>query len=206
MDVTMITYLSVALGAALCILLVVVVLARTRVRPGSLALRERFGPEYERAVKRLGSRTKAERDLARRIRAVEALPIHPLDRAQHSYFESAWHEVQERFVDDPRTAVGQAQDLIKQVMHARGYPVHDFDERVELLSVDHARVVEHYREARALVNRANGAEPSTEDLRKAMVHCRALVMDLLSARGRPAPDAATFDRMGIEPTLEWEKT
>jgi hypothetical protein len=185
MDLPVVVIIAAAvLGATLLVVGLALLVARaSKIHPDTLELRSRFGPEYDRTVRALGSRKKAERNLLHRLRAVDALHIRPLDPVQHAQFASAWHEVQQRFVDDPRTAVSQGHDLIKQVMHARGYPVHDFDERVELLSVDHSDVVQHYRAARALAqSSAKDAASTTEDLRQAMVHYRALFTDLLVSR------------------------
>jgi hypothetical protein len=66
-------------------------------------------------------------------------------------------------------------------MEAQGYPVADFEQRAADVSVDHPGVVEHYRAAHAIAT--TEAEPdattTTEDLRQAMVHYRALFEDLL---------------------------
>ena len=59
-------------------------------------------------------------------------------------------------MDDPDRAVESADRLVAQVMSTRGYPIEDFETRAADLSVDHPRVVENYRVARALaLRRAN---------------------------------------------------
>jgi len=88
--------------------------------------------------------------------------------------------VQARFVDEPRTAVLEADRLIGEVMRARGYPVEDPARQLEDLSVDHGAVIEHYRAGRAIVVRHEQGQASTEDLRQAMVHFRALFEELVS--------------------------
>ena len=144
-------------------------------------LRRRFGPEYQRTVETLGSRTRAETDLEARSRRVERLHIHPLPSAERDRFAERWRATQSLFVDDPAKAVADAERLVQEVMQARGYPIGDFDQRAADISVDHPHVVENYREARrlALVNQSGKA--STEERRKAMVHYRALFDDLLEA-------------------------
>jgi type II secretory pathway pseudopilin PulG len=147
-------------------------------RRRSAELRQRFGPEYERAVEQYGS--KADRVLATRERRVNKIQIRDLSEAERARFTSAFTGIQALFVDDPRAAVVQANELIKEVMRARGYSANDgFDQRVADLSVDHPDVVQHYRAARALAVPGRDADLSTEDLRQAVVHYRVIFSDLV---------------------------
>lgn len=175
---TALVWILVAL-AAVAIAIVAVVGARRRALMRSVELRQRFGPEYERAVEEFGSEARAERALAARTRRVEHLHFIALPPADRARFEATWTRVQTQFVDDPAGAVASANELIKEVMRARGYPSDDFDQRVADLSVDHATVVQHYRAARALSGSARSGQAQTEDLRQAFVHYRALFADLL---------------------------
>jgi hypothetical protein len=165
--------------AAVALLIVAAIAARRRALARSAALHQRFGPEYDRAVEEYGSSGRAERELAARARRVEHLQFRPLTDAERTRFESAWGRIQAQFVDGPAGAVMNANELIKEVMRARGYPVDDFDQRVADLSVDHPTVVQHYRAARALSDASRNGQPQTEDLRQAVVHFRALFSDLL---------------------------
>ncbi|MEO8916005.1 MAG: hypothetical protein ABI488_01180 [Polyangiaceae bacterium] len=126
-----------------------------------------------------GDAGRAERELAARARRVERIEIRELTVADRARYQRAWKDVQARFVDDPALAVSEANELINRVMHGRGYPTEDFEQRVADLSVDHPLVVQHYRAARALAASSGGAQISTEDLRQAMVHYRFLFTDLL---------------------------
>ena len=148
-------------------------------RHRSATLRARFGPEYDRVVHSAGNVRQAEASLEARARRVEALHIHPLTREDATRYGQSWRKVQERFVDDPRGAVTEADRLVGEVMHARGYPLGEFEQRVEDISVDHAGVVMNYRAARDIAQAHARGEASTEDLRQAMVHYRALFDDLL---------------------------
>jgi hypothetical protein len=145
----------------------------------STRLRRRFGPEYDRVRQRHGSRMAAERELAARERRVEELDVRPLDPAARDRYRAEWQRVQEEFVDHPQPAVGRADQLVTTVMAERGYPSHDADERTASLSVNHARTLDHYRRGRAISTRARKGWISTEELRQAMVHYRALFDDLL---------------------------
>jgi len=148
-------------------------------RQRRIRLRTHFGPEYDRTVKEVGSPEKAEAILADRTRRVRELKIHRLSREQAETFAREWKRIQGMFVDDPDGAVGAADRLVTEVMTARGYPIEDFDTRAADISVEHPRVVENYRTARALVVRRGRGEAGTEELRQAVVNYRALFDDLL---------------------------
>lgn len=142
-------------------------------------LRSRYATEYDRTVSELGRR-RGEAELARREARVRELDIRPLSGAERDRYLGEWRNVQEQFVDDPKGAVTRGQDLVEDVLRARGYPMADFDRQVADLSVDHARVVENYRLARDITIRHRRGEASTEDLRQAMVLYRELFEDLLT--------------------------
>ena len=151
-------------------------------------LQKRFGPEYEHAVGTAGSTAAAEAALLERERRVSKYKIRSLTADERTRYMELWQKVQAQFVDDPATAVVEADLLVTDLMSKRGYPMTDWDQRVDDLSVDHPNVVHHYREARDITRRraTGGASPdgtsaggSTEDLRQALVHYRALFTDLL---------------------------
>jgi len=151
-------------------------------RQRSKRLRARFGPEYQRTVSDVGGVNRAERQLERRQKRVEKLNIHPMPPEARDRLAGAWQEDQARFVDDPGGAVEQADHLVAEAMQLRGYPVADFDQRVDDLSVDHAPVVQNYRAARDIMARHTRGQASTEDLRHAIVYYRALFEDLLEVQ------------------------
>jgi hypothetical protein len=139
-------------------------------------LRQRFGTEYDRAVDQHG-RDRAERLLVERVRRVDATRFRELGEAERARFTSLWTGIQSQFVDDPKSAVRHANELVRDVMRARGYSADDgFDERVADLAVDHPDYAEHYRAARAL---AHTTGENTEELRQAVVHYRVVFADLL---------------------------
>ena len=145
-------------------------------RRTTAGLRQKFGPEYDRAVLTHGSERKAESKLEDREKRVDKLKIRDLDSAEHERFSKRWKSVQSGFVDSPKGAVTEADDLVSSVMKARGYPVSDFDQRAADISVDHPRVVENYRSAHEVAVRIEKA--TTEDLRTAMIHYRSLFDEL----------------------------
>jgi hypothetical protein len=150
-------------------------------RSTTAALRQKFGPEYERAVHQLGSERKAEAKLADRQERVDKLDIRDLDPMERERFSKQWECVQSRFVDSPRGAVAEADDLVSSLMKTRGYPVSDFDQRAADISVDHPRVVENYRAAHDIALRVGNGGASTEELRTAMIHYRSLFEELVQA-------------------------
>jgi len=192
MDSTSVMWLVVA-STAVAILIAAVIGSRRRARARSAELRWQFGPEYDRAVDELGSASLAERALAKRARRVEHFHFHELSAADRARFSSSWTGVQAQFVDDPAVAVANANELINEVMRARGYPNEDFEQRVADLSVEHPSVVQHYRAAHALSGSTHTGANNTEDLRQAVVHYRFLFTDLLqesASLGRPTFDNA----------------
>jgi hypothetical protein len=153
----------------------------------SQRLRAKFGPEYDRLVSKQGGRKQAEEELERRSKRVESLSIRPLSREERDRFAEEWRRDQAMFVDDPAEAVDRADALVQEVMVTRGYPVADFEQRAADVSVHHPGVVDHYRVAHGIAVRHRRHEASTEDLRAAMVHYRALFEHLLDQRVMERP-------------------
>jgi hypothetical protein len=177
MDDQMQMRVAVVVVAALVAIVVWLLMRRRK----TAALRTRFGPEYDRLLQSTKSPAQAERELQERQRRVESFSLRALPREDADRFAASWRTVQARFVDDPRTAVNEADRLIEDVMRARGYPVEDTSHRLEDLSVEHAAVVNHYRSGRDIIVSHGRGEASTEDLRKAMVHFRALFDELVGS-------------------------
>lgn len=178
MELDPVTIAALVVGLVV-VLAIFAMVARNRARQRSSALREHFGPEYERALAQHGDRTRAERELIARQKRLDELDIRPLTAEQCERFGVQWASVQQRFVDDPRGAVAEADSLVKEAMRARGYPMGNFEQRVADLSVEHASTVDHYRAAREIARSSEEGSAATEDLRQAMVHYRALFNDLL---------------------------
>jgi hypothetical protein len=168
-------------GAVILTIAVLAWLYVRKRRNTTAGLRQKFGPEYERAVQKQGSERKAEAKLADRQERVEKLNLRDLDPMERERFSKQWESVQSRFVDSPRGAVAEADDLVSSLMKTRGYPISDFDQRAADISVDHPRVVENYRSAHAIALQVGKNEASTEDLRTAMIHYRSLFAELVQA-------------------------
>jgi hypothetical protein len=132
-------------------------------------------------VREHGSERKAQAKLEDREKRVEKLSIRDLDPLERERFSKQWDSVQSRFVDSPKGAVTEADDLVSSLMKARGYPISDFDQRAADISVDHPRVVENYRSAHEIALRVGKNAATTEDLRTAMIHYRSLFDELVQA-------------------------
>jgi hypothetical protein len=166
--------------AAVVVIALIAMAARQRRATG---LRERFGPEYDRAVEAREDRRAAEAELREREKQRARLDIRPLPAEARAQFAHDWQDVQERFVDQPQEAVAAADRLLHTVMDARGYPVGDFEAQAGLVSVDHPEVVQDYRFAHGIHERAQAQQASTEDLREALLRYRSLFGELLRADG-----------------------
>jgi len=146
------------------------------------ALRQRFGPEYDRVVSEQDSRSAAERELRERERRHAELDLKPLSEESRASYAASWEEIQAQFVDAPNDAVSAADHLVTRLIGERGYPTDNDEEKLATLSVEHARTLEHYRDAHEINLRNEKGEASTEELRQAVVHYRALFADLLGQR------------------------
>jgi hypothetical protein len=142
-------------------------------------LQERFGPEYERTVQEVGDQRRAEDELEARLDHVKALEIRPLSPEETDRFTREWQFAQAEFVDEPLAALQKANQLIKEVMGIKGYPVDDFEQRAADISVDYPNLVIDYRELRAIATKRDDEDVTTEEMRQAMVHARALFENLV---------------------------
>jgi hypothetical protein len=170
------------LGLIVVAVLVIAGLAVFAMQRRKAALRQRFGPEYERTVRERGSEREAQAMLQQRQKRVEKFHIRKLDAVEQQQYAERWRMVQSRFVDDPRGTVIDADDTVASLMGARGYPMGDFEQRAADLSVDHSHVVDNYRAAHEIAVRHRQGQASTEDLRQAMIYYRSLFEDLLEGR------------------------
>jgi hypothetical protein len=151
-------------------------------RKNSVGLRKRFGSEYDRAVREHGSAHKAESKLADRETRVEKLKIRDLAPTERVRFLAEWQTVQSRFVDHPKGAVTEADELVTSLLQARGYPASAFDQRAADISVDHPQLMEYYRSAHAIAVRPGQVEATTEELRTAMLHYRTIFDELVQVQ------------------------
>lgn len=173
-------WIWIALGV-LALLIVAGLIARGARKARSASLRQKFGSEYDYALSEHGSRKRAERDLIERAEQVKKYSIVPLSASDRERFRRDWQKVEQHFLERPTTAVVEADELVADIMRTRGYPMGDFDRHAADLSVTHPSVVEHYRAGHKVIGGAPGSA-STEDLRQAMLHYRALFDELIDDR------------------------
>jgi hypothetical protein len=179
MDTTTVIALVVIAAAAVFVVAIGTMLFR---RHKTSDLENRYGTEYDRAVKMRGRR-KAEAELSAREHRVSSYDLRSLEPVERAEFSDRWTGVQAEFVDAPRTAVQHADVLLQDVMVARGYPMADFEQRAADLSVEYGDLVRNYRSAQATSQRMSAA--STEELRHAMLLYRTMFRNLLKVEATP---------------------
>ena len=177
---------EIIIGACVVVLIVMLLIAwgahLQRSRRRTEELRRHFGPEYDTALAYYGSRRRAEAALEGRLHRVERFELRPLSTTQRARFLSEWDAVQARFVDHPRGAVTEADELINAILVSRGYPGGTFEQRSSDLSVHYPRLIDSYRRANTIVAKAGKNEANTEELRAAMIHYRALFEELVQTK------------------------
>jgi hypothetical protein len=195
------TTVWIVLIVAVVVLIALFVAVRARSQR-SEALRDKFGPEYRRTVEETGDERAAEKQLRAREERREKLQIRQLDPAKQGQYADAWRSTQSKFVDEPGPAVREADVLVISVMRDRGYPVDDFEQQAEDISVDHPHVVDNYRAAHRISLADERGEATTEDLRQAMVHYRALFTDLLGDDTNVETSSDQPDDLRVEGRVE----
>jgi hypothetical protein len=192
------TLIAVIALVVVVLLLVALGLAAARKRR-SAALREEFGPEYDRALDDTGKRRDAEKDLAARKDEHDQLELRPLTPAARERYTASWTAAQARFVDAPAQALNEADALVTQLMAERGYPTDDFDSRTRLLSVEHAHVLDDYRSAHEVELASRARTADTESVRNAMLDFRRVFEDLMAVdEGEPYPQETPGTRARSE--------
>lgn len=187
------TALILTIVAIILVAAIVVVGLKIAKQKQSRRLREQYGPEYERAVTEHGNERKAESALRDREKQHRKLDLKDLDQQQSADYDHRWTEIQAEFVDDPSRAVRSADRLVVEIMKVRGYPVDDFDQRAENLSVDHPETTSRYREARKIARANEDGTADTENLRQAVTSYRELVRALVHG-DRRHDDRSDHDR------------
>jgi len=178
--------------AAAAVLFAILLIAMGSRRARTEGLRQHFGDEYDRAT---------EHDLVARVEEVKTFNIRPLSAQEADGFREEWRRIETRFIERPASAVLAADEEIANIMMTRGYPMADFDKHVEHLSVKHPRVIEHYRAGHDIIVKHESGAASTEDLRQAMLHYRALFEELVNDRGDVAQEIPTARETAPRPIV-----
>jgi hypothetical protein len=174
-----------AAGVVVVVVLAAIIYIVSR-RRSSARLKSSFGAEYERALDDAGSRRKAELELRDRQKRVSHFDIRTLTSDERDDFARRWRDIQAEFVDQPKTALNDADALLTDVMRLRGYPMGEFEQRSADLSVDHPEVVQNYRAGHEIANQHKRGLAGTEELRQAMIHYRSLFEELVEGRAEQA--------------------
>lgn len=145
-------------------------------------LRHRYGTDYDGAVRKFGSRRKAERELLAREACIKTLNVRELTPEEAEHFAERWILLQSHFVDSPTGAIGEADELVCSVMKSRGYPGAAIEDCAAGIVVDYPGVAADYRAARAAVATSRRRSPTTEDLRNALIHYHALFNQLVGSK------------------------
>jgi hypothetical protein len=175
------TWVIVLIVLVVLVLIALAIMANARKKKRSEELKDRFGPEYDRAVDQHDSRRKAESELSDVAHRRDTLDIRELTAAERDRFTERWMAVQATFVDDPGEATRDADRLVGEVMRDRGYPVDDFDTKSDMIAADHPHIAENYRAAHSVAGRHSSGTTTTDDLREGFMHFRALFDELLGS-------------------------
>ncbi|MGH6889042.1 MAG: hypothetical protein ACREHF_07595 [Rhizomicrobium sp.] len=190
MQVTASTPAIVILVAIAVLIVAVLVFFAVRRHRRTADLRRRYGPDYDRAVQKSGSRRRAERELLARETQIRRLTIRDLPPAERDHFAERWALLQSHFVDSPTGAIGEADELICSVMKSRGYPASGIEDCAAGIFVNHPDLAADYRAARGARVSSGKRAPTTEDLRTALIHYRALFNDLVGSHAGEDSKAA----------------
>ena len=178
------TWAIIAIVAIVGVLLLIGFSRRAAARKQSNTLREKFGPEYERAVEESKSRKSAEQMLHERQERVESLHLRDLSASQREHYGQWWNQIQTIFVERPAIALAEAERLTTDLMRDRGYPAITPESQVEELSVRHGHLVQRIRHAQDVAQH----DTSVEAMRDGMLDYRAVVAELLSVDLRSSQD------------------
>ena len=187
MSATQIVVLVVVVLLALAVVAAVVAAAKRKRRTEQL--KGTFGSEYDRTVEGSGKRRDAERELADRQERHRQLDIRPLSAASRQRYLTAWEGVQSRFVDRPVLALSEADTIVTQLLAERGFPVDDPRTSEEMLSVEHAHVLDSFRAGHAIEQANTSSRSDTEQVRQGMLHFRSVFEAMLEDDSSPYPEA-----------------
>jgi hypothetical protein len=197
MDMDTSTWVLIAIAAVVLVMIILIVALTVTDRRRRKALREQFGPEYDRTVEQADKRRAGERELRERVDLRNHVQIRPLSPAARDRYAQQWQDAQTGFVDRPALVVEQADVLVTAVMRERGYPVDDWEQQSAMVSVDHPQIVDDYRVAHDVSQRSGAGQASTEDLREAFLRYRSLfdaLLDTCDGDTADDRDGQAFDR------------
>lgn len=163
-------WMWVVIGVAVVVVIVLAVLWWLR-RPRR-QLRKQFGPEYDRAVRKLNDREAAHDELQRRTRRRESYELRSLTDEERDRYVRRWRTLQRHFTEQPATGLLEADELLVELLRDVGYPADSFEQQAADLSVADAQVVSEYRDGHAVVVDVQNGRAGTEEIRRALLRYR----------------------------------
>jgi hypothetical protein len=115
--------------------------------------------------------------------------LEPISVDDQDSYATSWEHVRSDFPDDPAVALNGAEQLIAELLAARGYPVDDQGKQLALRSVQRGETLAGYREAQSVSERMrlDPARVTTEQKRTALMQYQVFFGDLLTVPGAAAP-------------------
>jgi hypothetical protein len=120
--------------------------------------------------------------LDRRREALSESPLRPLSNPDRERYEAAWRQVQTNFVEDPRSGIFDADQLVQNVLHARGVRMPHAAARPGPGEPQGPEALERYWAGHDVVERRGEPNVPTPDLWRAMADFQA-VLDALLVSG-----------------------
>src|SRR5437763_12494827 len=105
----------IIVAVVVIVLVIALVVTTGRRNKRRAVLRERFGPEYDLAVKRGKDRRAVEQRLEQLAKQRDRLDIRDVPVQENVRFASEWDAAKGRFVDDPGQEVADADGLVNSV-------------------------------------------------------------------------------------------
>lgn len=140
-----------------------------------------FVAEYSRPAAQAATQNKIESDLYEHRQQVRAPSILPLSDEQKNHFTLEWLAVQAVFAQNPGRGMKEAEQTLRKIMGAKGYPADDFNELLNAMSTDFPAHVTQFRKLHLLAMRGGRDNPSPEDMCRAMRQARILFEEILYA-------------------------
>ena len=115
---------------------------------------------------------------ARARGAVAAIRPTALSAVARDEYLRRWRYLLSRFVEEPKATTEETYDLARKLLAERGYPLEDLDRDDVGVPDEHLALVANYRIAHHVASGLRSAR--TEALRRAMLHLRVVLEELLA--------------------------
>ena len=136
-----------------------------------------------------GARQPVERSAVDRRQPRRTMPVGRLAPESRERYLAAWRGVQSRFPERPALALGEADAILASLLSELGFPLDDPRPAGELLSDEHARVLDGFRAGHALEQANTSSRSDEEQVRRGMEHFAGAFAALLGGGSSPYPDS-----------------